>query len=325
MQPRIQGQWTSDAIVDWLVEHTWIPAPVIVVPLALVRFLHHGCIQWGAALAYYSLIGLVPLLAVLFSVMKVAGFHREVTPYVVSTVGAGSPAIARQIVDFIDGTNVRAVGVFSAIAAFLAVLAIMGNAEMCFNTIWGGVPGRSVGRKLRSYGKVIVVAPLLLLVALALTALLQPGSRLHTFLDSWYLGDPVLVLLRVLPYALLWLSFTLLYTGLPNTNVRATSAIVGALVAGTLWQFAQWSYVTFVIRLVRYSAVYGALWQLPILLAWIYIAWCVILYGAEVSRAHQDVVERRLTAGQPLRAGAQEENSESRIQNSESPPPAVRV
>jgi membrane protein len=105
----------------------------------------------------------------------------------------------------------------------------------------------------------------------------------------------VLLLLRVLPYALLWLSFTLLYTGLPNTDVRTRSAVFGAVVAGTLWQLAQWSYVTFVIRLVRYSAVYGALWQLPILLAWTYIAWGVILYGAEVSRAHQEVQAQRLT------------------------------
>jgi membrane protein len=324
MQPRAQAQWTGDAIVDWLVEHTWIPAPLIVIPLALIRFFQHQCVQWGAALAYYTLIGLVPLLAALFSVMKVAGFHRELTPYVVNTIGAGSPVLASQIVDFIDRTNVRAVGVLSVIAAFLAVLAIMGNAEMCFNSIWGGVPGRSVTRKLRSYGKVIVVAPLLLLLALALTAFLQPGSRLHAFLDSWSLGDPVLVLLRVLPYALLWLSFTLLYTGLPNTVVRPMSAIFGALVAGTLWQFAQWTYVTFVIRLVRYSAVYGALWQLPILLAWIYIAWCVILYGAEVSRAQQEVVDRRLAA-RTAAAILAAENPESRIQNPESPPPSVRA
>jgi membrane protein len=67
------------------------------------------------------------------------------------------------------------------------------------------------------------------------------------------------------------------------------------VVAVSLKKFAQWTYVTYVIRLVRYSAVYGALWQLPILLAWIYIAWAVVLYGAEVSRAHQQVQAQRLT------------------------------
>ena len=299
MNPSREEHWTAETLMAALIPVRWIPAAAVSVPLALVRYLSHQCIQWAAALAYYTLIGLVPLLAALFSLMKGVGFHRELTPYVVTTVGAGSPQVAERIVEFIDRTNVRAVGVLSAIAALLAVFGILGNAEMCFNTIWGGVPGRSLRHKLRSYSKVAVVAPLLLLFALALTALLQPGSHLHQFLDSWYLGGAVLVLLRVLPYALLWFSFTLLYTGLPNVAVRTRSAIIGAVVAGTLWQFAQWTYVTFVIGLVRYSAVYGALWQLPILLAWIYVAWSVILYGAEVSRAHHEVLTQRLTAPRP--------------------------
>ena len=309
MQPPAREHWTIETLERLLVEHPWIPAALFIGPIAAVRFLTHFCIQWGAALAYYTLIGLVPLLTALFALMKGAGFHREITPYVMSTIGAGSPQIAGQIVDFIDRTNLRAVGVLSALAAVLAVLAIMGNAEICFNRIWGCVQGRSVHHKLRSYLKVVVVAPLLLLLALALTAVMQPGSRLHLFLDAWYLGDVVLVALRVLPYALLWVSFTLLYTGLPNTEVRLRSAIFGAVVAGTLWQFAQWSYVTFVIRLVRYSAVYGTLWQIPILLAWLYVAWCVILFGAEVTRAHQEAVRLRVTRGLFAAAAPDESSS----------------
>ena len=299
MQPSATDHWTIEAIERQIVAHPWIPTPVFVAPMAVIRFFLHFCIQWGACLAYYTLIGLVPLLTALFALIKGVGFHREVTPYVMNTIGAGSPQIAKQIVAFIDQTNLRAVGVLSAIGAILAVLAIMGNAELCFNRIWGGVRGRSVHHKLRSYLKVVVVAPLLLLLALALTAVLQPGTRLHLFLDAWYLGDIVLIALRVLPYALLWLSFTLLYTGLPNTEVRLRSAVFGAVVAGTLWQFAQWTYVTFVIRMVRYSAVYGTLWQIPILLAWLYVAWCVILFGAEVTRAHQEAIGIRFSRGLP--------------------------
>ena len=63
----------------------------------------------------------------------------------------------------------------------------------------------------------------------------------------------------------------------------------------SLWQFAQWGYVTFVIKLVRYSAFYGTLWQLPILLAWTYVAWSIILFGAEVCRLHQQEIEMRVT------------------------------
>jgi membrane protein len=285
--------WSTETLTASLIALPWLPAPVVVVPLAVLRYFHHQCIQWAAALAYYTLIGFVPLLAGLFSIMKGVGLHHELTPFVMNTVGAGSQEVALQIVTFIDRTNVRAVGILSAIAALLAAFGILANAEMCFNAIWGGVPGRSLGRKFRSFTRVMVAAPLLLLLALAMTAMLQPGSRTHAFFDQLYLGDAVLIVLRVMPYALLWLSFTLLYTLLPNTTVRKRSALVGAVVAGTIWQFAQWTYVTFVIRLVRFSAVYGTLWQLPILLAWIYIAWSIVLYGAEVARAHDEVVSQR--------------------------------
>lgn len=283
------------AAESWFESHIlrpWVPATLVVLPLAVLRFLSHQCIQWAAALAYYTLIGFVPLFAALFALIKLFGLHRELTPFVVSTVGAGSRAVSRDVVAFIDATNLKAVGVLAAIAAVLAVIGIMSNAELCFNQIWG-VRGRTWRRKFRSFALVSIAAPLLLLLALAVTALLQPGHRIYTFLDSWRLGEFVLVFLRLLPYALLWVSFTLLYTLLPNTEVRTRSAVFGAVVAGTLWQFAQWAYVLFVIRLVRYSAVYGALWQLPILLAWIYVAWGVILFGGEVSRAHQEVMAQR--------------------------------
>jgi len=294
--PRTARRWTLETTTVELTSLRWLPAPLAVLPIAALRYLYQNCIQWAGSLAYYTLLGLVPLLAVTFSLMKGAGYHRELTPFVMSTIGAGSPEVATQIIEFIDNTNVRAVAVFSALGAFLAILAILTNAEMCFNAIWGGVPGRSLRHKLQSFAKVAVIAPLLLLLALAITAFMQPGQRVYQFLDSLYLGDVVLTLLPFVPYALLWIGFTLLYTGLPNTTVRRRSAIVGAVVAGTLWQLAQWAYVTFVIRVVRYSAVYGTLWQIPILLAWVYIAWSIIVYGAEVSRAHQEIVGARRAA-----------------------------
>ncbi len=291
-RPLAAERWFEDQA-----PRSWLPSALIALPLAAVRFVGHQGIQWAAALAYYTLIGFVPLFTAVFALIKLFGLHRQLTPFVISTVGAGSPRVARDIVAFIDATNLKAAGVLAAIGAVLAVVAIMSNAELCFNQIWGGVPGRSWRRKFRSFALVCVVAPLLLLLALAVTTQLRPGAALYTLFDSWRLGDLALLALRALPYALLWLSFTLLYTLLPHTHVRTRSAVFGAVVAGTLWQLSQWAYVAFVIRLVRYSAVYGALWQLPILLAWIYIAWCVILLGAEVSRAHQEVTARRQELG----------------------------
>ncbi len=268
---------------------------MLLVPQAIVSFLRDRCIQWAAALAYYTLIGLVPVLVALFSLIKGLGLHRGLTPFIVRTIGAGSPEVSIQIVKFLDATRVAAVGALSLLAAVLALFGILGNAELCFNTIWGGIKGRPLLRKLRAFMGVAVAAPVMLLLAMAATTFLRRGTWAWSFLEGLYLGDAVLFILRLIPYALLWISFTMLYTALPNRPVRLRSAVVGAVVAGSLWQLAQWGYVTFVIKIVRYSAFYGALWQLPILLAWIYVAWLIILFGAEVCRVHQEDVEARLS------------------------------
>jgi membrane protein len=259
-----------------------------IAPVAAARFLRDQRVQWSAALAYYTLIGLMPVLLALFSVIKGLGLHRALTPFVVRTIGAGSPEVSLQIVRYIDESQIRAVGVLSAIAALLAVFVILGNAEMCFNAIWGGLRGRTLSRKLRAYSAVAFAGPLALVLALAAATFFRRGSAAYVAIDSWYLGEAVLLLLRLLPYALVWTGFTLLYYFLPNVAVRPRSALVGGVVAGTLWQLAQWGYVTFVIGLVQYGGFYGALWQVPILLAWLYFAWAIILFGAEVSRAHQE-------------------------------------
>jgi membrane protein len=267
----------------------------VLAPVAVARFVRDRCVQWAAALAYYTLIGMVPLLVALFALIKGLGLHRGLTPLIVNTVGAGSPEVSAGIVRFIDATNVRAVGVASTLGAVVAVFAILGNVELCLNAVWGGVPGRPVARKLRAFAGVAVAAPVLLVSASAGTTLLRRDTAIWAFFEQLYLGGLLLFVLRLVPYALLGVSFTMLYRVLPNRPVRLRSAIIGAVVAGFLWQLAQWCYVTFVIKLVRYSAFYGALWQLPILLAWVYVGWSIILFGAEICRAHQEAAEVSLS------------------------------
>ncbi|GIW41522.1 MAG: hypothetical protein KatS3mg076_2099 [Candidatus Binatia bacterium] len=175
--------------------------------------------------------------------------------------------------------------------------------ELIFNVIWGRVPGRSWWGKLRAYAAVSAIGPTVLVLALAVTALFRRDSTLRALVESAPFGDSLLLLLGLSPYALLWFMFSVMYTVLPNVRVSLRSAFGGALVAGTLWQLAQWAYVSFMIGLVRYAAIYGALWQLPILLAWIYIAWLIVLFGAEVSAEHQ----RRWEAAALARLGAEED------------------
>ena len=93
---------TPIAAENWFESHIlrpWVPSALVILPLAALRFFAHLCIQWAAALAYYTLIGLVPLLAAIFAIIKTLGLHRQLTPFVISTIGAGSPEVAREMVE----------------------------------------------------------------------------------------------------------------------------------------------------------------------------------------------------------------------------------
>ena len=99
MQTRQADPWRAETVASAMIAIPWLPASVVVVPLALVRFFQHQCIQWAAALAYYTLIGFVPLLAAFFSLTKGLGLHHELGPFITNTVSAGSAEVAAQIVD----------------------------------------------------------------------------------------------------------------------------------------------------------------------------------------------------------------------------------
>ena len=102
--------------------------------------------------------------------------------------------------------------------------------------------------------------------------------------------DPLISFtLKFLPYILIWMLFTFLYVLIPNTKVTFKAGLVGGIVAGTLYQIAQWAYISFQIGVARYNAIYGSFAALPLFLMWIQISWWIVLFGAELSFANQNV------------------------------------
>jgi len=95
--------------------------------------------------------------------------------------------------------------------------------------------------------------------------------------------------LNLLPYSILWGLFTFLYIFMPNTKVRFTSGLLAGIIAGTIFEIVQWIYITFQVGTAQYNAVYGSFAALPLFLVWLQLSWLIILYGAELSFAHQNV------------------------------------
>jgi len=76
---------------------------------------------------------------------------------------------------------------------------------------------------------------------------------------------------------------------MPNTKVNFSSGLIAGVIAGTIYQIAQWAYITFQVGMARYNAIYGSFAALPLFLIWIQLSWLIVLFGAEISYAYQYV------------------------------------
>ena len=247
-------------------------------------FLADKCAMRATALSYVTLLSIVPLLAFAFSVMKGLGVQAQLRG-VLDTLAAGQKEVLDQILGYVENTDVKALGSIGLVFLIWTVVKTLGTIERSFNEIWGVTQHRSYFRKFTDYVSVLVTAPLLLVAAMSLTGFLQ-SDVLGRY--PW-LGLPARIAIRLMPFLGTWVAFAAVYMFMPNTSVRLRSALVGGVIAGTIWQLAFWGYTTFQVGMAKYNAIYGTFAALPIFMVWLYMSWTIVLFGAEVAWATQSV------------------------------------
>ena len=247
-----------------------------------VRFYEDNCLRHAAALAYTTLLSLVPLFALMFAVLKGLGVQRRLEPLLLSRL-ALDPTVVEQTMQYIDNTNVGTLGTLGAAALVLTVWSVLGSVESTLNDIWRVKHGRSWLRVTTDYLSVVLLTPLLLFTAVALTSSVQEQRILETILHTEYVGELLLRGLRLAPVVFNIMALAIIYAVMPNRRPNAKAIVLGAVVAGIAWNLTQWAYVAFQIGVSGYSAIYGAVAQLPITLAWIYVSWAIVLAGAELA------------------------------------------
>ncbi|WP_298433281.1 YhjD/YihY/BrkB family envelope integrity protein [Geobacter sp.] len=245
------------------------------------------CLLRASALTFSTLLSIVPLFALAFAVLKGLGVQNTLEPFILSQVAAGSHEIVDRIVTYINNTKVGSLGAVGLAALLVTAVTLLGNIEEAFNAIWGVRETRSLYRKFSDYLSVLISGPLLLFAALSITTTLQSQWFVQWLIRSSYLGDLLVPLFHIVPYLSIWLALIFLYMFIPNTKVRFRSALMGGVIAGTLWQAAQWGYIHFQVGVAKYNAIYGTLAVLPVFMVWLYTSWLIVLFGVEVVYAHQ--------------------------------------
>ncbi|MBN2427161.1 MAG: YihY family inner membrane protein [Deltaproteobacteria bacterium] len=263
------------------------------------KFFEDRCPMRASSLTYTSLLAIVPLFALMFSVLKGFGVQNTLETIVLKKITIGSEEIVHHIIGYINNTNAARLGTMGLAILILTVMSMLSNIEKSFNHIWGVRETRSTFRRFSDFLSVLVLGPVFIFAAISMTSTLQSQVFLQRLLEMAYVGEVILILFKTLPFVVMWAAFTFLYIFMPNAKVRLSSALVGGIFGGTIWQLAQWGFVHAQVGVARYNAIYGTLAALPILMIWIYLSWIIVLLGLIVTYAWQNTeIIRRETSEQ---------------------------
>lgn len=247
-----------------------------------MRFYADGCLVHASALAYTTLLSLVPLMALMFAVLKGLGARGSLEHWLLTQLGM-SPEVTDRIIGFVAETNAGTLTTLGVVALLFTAISVLGNVEASLNHIWRVRTGRVWWRKLSDYMSVVLLTPFLLLAGFGATSFLAEQEMLKGLLANEVIGEAWAQGLRLIPYGFNVLALAIVYTVMPNRRPDFRAIAVAAVVAGISWQLVQVGYVQLQIGVARANLVYGALAQLPVTLVWVYVSWTIVLAGAEIA------------------------------------------
>lgn len=273
-----------DALPRWKAFHI---RTLRIVLLAFRAFNEDQCIFRASALTFYSLLSIVPVLAMAFGIAKGFGFEKALQHQLQESFYGHEEVIqkitvfANTMLESTKGGLIAGVGV---LILFWTVIRVLGNVEGAFNQILNFPESRSLGRKVSDYMATMVICTFLLILSSTLTVVIKSHvtSAVESFSILGTVSPVIFFLLKLLPYCVIWLLFTFLYMFLPNGKISWKFGLPAAIATGTLFQLFQWGYVSFQIGVTRYNAIYGSFAALPLFLAWLQISWLIVLFGAEL-------------------------------------------
>ena len=261
-----------------------------VVYLTAHNFLEDKCLFRASALTYITALGLVPLLALVFSVAKGLGLYEKHLKPLLTFDKPGSQSLNEavgSIFSFVEQTDVRGLGLPALVILLFAVVKLLGSIENSFNDIWGVHKSRTLVRKFSDYLAMVIIVPIFLATAIFVTSAAETERVIDFLKEEMYLGWLIESLAGLTSVFSMSVAFTFLYMALPNTRTRFVSAMLGGILAGALWQAALTLHVRFQIGVANFNALYSGFAAIPIFLAWVHVSWVIVLLGAEMAFAHQ--------------------------------------
>ena len=247
----------------------------------------------SSALTFYTLISIVPIVAMAFGIAKGFGFEEKLNEQI-RNYFSSQPEVSAQLINFshsmLENTKGGLVAGFGFAILIYSVMKVLSSIELSFNAVWGIKEARNLIRKFTEYTAIMLIAPLLVVLSSGLTIWITSAASTMEKVSVFEFASPAIkFLIQLTPYILNWLLFAFLYIVIPNTKVKFKYALVAGVIAGTGFNLLEWAYFSFQIGAVRYNAVYGSFAALPLFLIWVQTSWVIVLFGGEIAFAGQNL------------------------------------
>jgi len=266
----------------------WRAVPIVALRMAAAigRDLAKGQLTlWAMRLVYTTLLSLVPLLAISFSILKGFGVHNQIEPMLLGLLeplGSKGVEITERIIEFVDNVKVGVLGSLGFALLFYTVVSLMQKIERAFNTVWHVTQARSLGQRFRDYLSVLVIGPALIFAAVGIGASIASLSIVGTLTAIEPLGSLIKLAGKLIPFLMISAAFSFMYAFIPNTKVQPRAALCGGLVAGLMWNLLGWIFASFVVGSAKYTAIYSTFATLIFFMIWLYVGWLILLIGANI-------------------------------------------
>ncbi len=256
--------------------------------LSVQGFSRDLCPLRASALTLYSLLSIVPVIAMLFGIAKGFGFETMLEQRIIEQVPAQETTVlqlisfARNLLESTQGGIVAGIGI---VVLFWTIIKVIGNIEESFNYIWNIDKGRSLSRKFSDYLSLMLLAPVVLIASSSITVFLKTKiTWLITFIQLPDFGAWLVIRALGLSSLVLMIGlFTFTFIFMPNHKINYRAGIIAGIVTGIMYHLLQWAYLSLQIGVSSYNAIYGSFAALPLFVVWLQIGWMIVLFGCEVA------------------------------------------
>jgi membrane protein len=259
-----------------------------VVVFASKGFRQDRCDLRASSLTLFTLLSIVPVMAMAFGIAKGFGF-KEILEKRVLELFAGQEEVIQNVLtistNLLERTKGSLMAVFAVLLLFYSLIKLIGHIENAFNQIWWVNDDRPWVRKFTDYIAISITAGILVIFSSSANIFIT--AYLEKFLAYVKLPANIENLIslgfNIFPFLPIWVLFVFFYLFIPNKKVDISAALAGGMIAGTIFQLVQMTYLKFQMGVSSYNAIYGSFAALPLFLIWLQASWAIVLFGGEVA------------------------------------------